>query len=304
MTFEMIVQQFLQGIFNFFYPFFKLVTELGDETAILVIVAVIYFGIDKKAGERIGFCVLFSGVINGLIKVAVRRPRPFVKEPAFAKPDLVEKYAESFSFPSGHAQNASVLYLGVRRSFKNKLLGGFCIAILSIVAFSRIILGVHYISDVLAGLVIGIALVYLLNHYLDKAGEKVYKIYLYSGLAVLAITLFVIFPISFFANMDSDLFKTFGAFIGLGIGLYMENKYVNFDINVALKWKIVRIAIVVCVLLGIKIGLKAVFGLFGEFQLFDLIRYIALTFVAIYVCPLVFVKSQQWYKNKKEKQQA
>lgn len=301
MTFEMLVQQFLQGIFNFFYPFFKLITELGDETAILVMVAVIYFGIDKKAGERIGFTVLFSGVLNGLIKIAVRRPRPFVKEPAFAKADLAEKYADSFSFPSGHAQNSAALYLSIKRSFKNKFVSCICITLITLICFSRIILGVHYISDVLAGLALGIAIVYLVNFLLNKAGDKEYKVYLFSALAVLGLSLLVLFPLSFFVKLDQDLFKTFGAFIGFGLGVYLEHKFVNLEIKVAWKWRLLRIFIVLGLLLALKTGLKALFGLFGDLVIWDLLRYIILTFTAIYVCPLCFVKFQQLRMNRTAK---
>lgn len=97
-----------------------------------------------------------SPLLNRLVKALVDRTRP-------ALPDPVAR-AEGLSFPSGHAQSsvvaASVLLLvllpllhGRRRTFALVLAAGWVLAI----GFSRVALGVHYVTDVLAGYVLGTA---------------------------------------------------------------------------------------------------------------------------------------------------
>jgi membrane-associated phospholipid phosphatase len=97
-----------------------------------------------------------SALLNGLVKHAVHRARPLLSDPV--------AHASGLSFPSGHAQSSvvavSVLLLvflpllrGPGRTAATVLAMTFVIAI----GFARVTLGVHYVSDVLAGYVLGTA---------------------------------------------------------------------------------------------------------------------------------------------------
>ena len=97
-----------------------------------------------------------SALLNAVVKLAVDRARPVVADPV--------AHASGMSFPSGHAQSAvvatSVLRLvflpllrGARRSVAVVLAVAFMLAI----GFARVALGVHFVSDVLAGYALGAA---------------------------------------------------------------------------------------------------------------------------------------------------
>jgi undecaprenyl-diphosphatase len=97
-----------------------------------------------------------SSLLNNLVKRLVDRARPVLPRPV--------SVAHGFGFPSGHAQAAVVGYGILLVIFLPMLHGALrivaaCGALLMIVAigFSRIALGVHYLSDVLAGYVLGAA---------------------------------------------------------------------------------------------------------------------------------------------------
>lgn len=88
-------------------------------------------------------------VITTLIKNIALRPRPFTK---FNFPVLVNEINNMKSFPSGHATAASTLI----PFFKfNNTLYHVWILIAIIVSLSRVYLGVHYLSDVIAGFLLG-----------------------------------------------------------------------------------------------------------------------------------------------------
>ena len=97
-----------------------------------------------------------SALLNLLVKLAVHRARPVVADPV--------AHAAGMSFPSGHAEGAvvaaSVLLLvflpalhGARRAVAVALAASFVAAI----GLARVMLGVHFVSDVLAGYVLGAA---------------------------------------------------------------------------------------------------------------------------------------------------
>jgi undecaprenyl-diphosphatase len=97
-----------------------------------------------------------SSLLNNAVKVAVHRARPVLPDPVAHAPGL--------SFPSGHAQAAMVAYavlllvfLPVLRRPWWWLAGAVCTLMVLAIGFSRIALGVHYLSDVIAGYLLGAA---------------------------------------------------------------------------------------------------------------------------------------------------
>jgi membrane-associated phospholipid phosphatase len=103
-------------------------------------------------------CVVAGGAaLNDALKHAVQRARPGEAALALAKTD--------FSFPSGHAANSTLLYGALALLFISRvpsralrgLLWSTVVAVVATVAASRLVLGAHYPSDVLAGAALAIA---------------------------------------------------------------------------------------------------------------------------------------------------
>jgi membrane protein DedA with SNARE-associated domain/membrane-associated phospholipid phosphatase len=139
--------------------FFLIVTALGSIEA-MVLLGVIVAAI-LAWGRRWVFlgswlaAVAGSAVLNHLLKVLFARPRPH-----FEHPLLVET---SYSFPSGHAMESFVVYgmlayfaVLALRSWESRVAAVFGAALLVVlIGFSRMYLGAHYLSDVLAGYAAG-----------------------------------------------------------------------------------------------------------------------------------------------------
>lgn len=160
---------------NFFNGFFKYFTFIGSFWGLAIICAVLFFVVKQK--DVPVFCALslcFGGLVNHLIKIVVKRPRP----------DLMIVAETGYSFPSGHAMMSLALF-GILiyfacRYIKNKPLKIFVVAgliVLTIlIGFSRIYLGVHYLSDVLAGFSLSfasvIAFTFLHNLWITRPKNK------------------------------------------------------------------------------------------------------------------------------------
>jgi undecaprenyl-diphosphatase len=97
-----------------------------------------------------------GGLVDTAVKVAVSRPRPEFDDPV--------AHAFGQSFPSGHAMSSIICYGGlvlvvlpmVSRRGRPALIGAAA-AIVIAISVSRLALGVHFLSDVLGGLVLGAA---------------------------------------------------------------------------------------------------------------------------------------------------
>ena len=130
---------------------------------LLVLIILLVFGQKKRILPLLLTFIFYLGLTQ-LIKVAVARPRPFTK---FDFPDLGESGINR-SFPSGHSTAAASL---IRFFEFNRLLLWVWVGITVLFMFSRVYLGMHYLSDVIAGLILG----YFVSDFSIFLSEKLRK---------------------------------------------------------------------------------------------------------------------------------
>lgn len=150
------------------------ITMLGNGGIFWILVAVVLICIPKyrKTGLGVGVALLIGLLVcNVTLKPLIARPRPYDYQlEHFGKViNLLISAPRDFSFPSGHTlasfEAATVLLLNDRRL-------GIPAAVLAVlIAFSRMYLYVHYPTDVLCAVVLGIAFGFIGNFLVKKAGE-------------------------------------------------------------------------------------------------------------------------------------
>jgi undecaprenyl-diphosphatase len=104
---------------------------------------------------------------NGL-KLATDRPRPYVAHPA---QEPLMTTALDVSFPSGHAATAFAGATALYRFLPRRAVPLYLLA--AAVAWSRVYVGVHYLSDVLAGAALGVATTLLLLLAIRRLSPRV-----------------------------------------------------------------------------------------------------------------------------------
>mgnify|MGYP002510875622 CR=1 FL=1 len=135
-------------------PVVSIYTKLGD-AGILWIAMSVAFLLDRRTRKAgvLALCAMVLGLIvtNLTIKPLISRPRPWLDWPIV--PLVTEK--DPNSFPSGHTCAAFAACLSWARTLTRKRLRVYVVALAVLMGLSRLYVGVHYPSDVLAGAVIG-----------------------------------------------------------------------------------------------------------------------------------------------------
>ena len=162
------------GILDFLMP---IITLLGDAGIFWIAVSVVLLCIPKYRKAGLGMVIsLLIGVVlcNITLKPLVGRIRPYDYQlQHFGKTiELLVATPHDFSFPSGHTiasfEAATVILL------YNRKLGIPAMILAVLIAFSRLYLYVHYPTDVLASVVLGIGIAFL-GTFLVKKGYALYE---------------------------------------------------------------------------------------------------------------------------------
>ena len=142
-NFELDIIRFFRDIsIPFIDNLMQIVTFLGEQYVLILVLASIYFVFSKEAGEKIAYTIFTSLGVNNILKGLIKINRPFVTDPTI---DAVRvETATGYSFPSGHSQNATVTFSSIAYHFKKRWLWITASILIFLVGISRVVLGVHY----------------------------------------------------------------------------------------------------------------------------------------------------------------
>jgi membrane-associated phospholipid phosphatase len=107
-------------------------------------------------------------LVDGVVKPLARRDRPFVRGPA---PSELAWRPTTSSFPSGHAASSASGAFALARAYPPALVPLTVLA--SLVVLSRVGLGMHYVGDVLAGVLLGLAVAAFVTPRVPRSGRGV-----------------------------------------------------------------------------------------------------------------------------------
>jgi len=263
---------------------FRILTSLGDKEFFLLLMPLVYWCINRRAGARLFILLLFSACLNEVTKLLADQPRPFNYDPRVIK--MVHE--DSGGFPSGHTQSAVVVWGYLACRFKKKalwLLAGFLILVIPL---SRIYLGVHFPTDLMGGYAIG-ALLLLLFLRLDSPIESWFSkkgiFYQLGGSVGMPVLLILFIPPG-----NDDMLTAVGALMGAATGLVLERRWVGFCSDGPWWKRFMRYFVGVVVLVGVWLGLRTAFYQLAPADLYRVIRYALVGLWGGLGAPWLFVK--------------
>ena len=157
-------------IYNSLTPIIKFITFLGSAVWLIALTTILFVAVkNKKTGYLIAINLVLVTVLNQTFKFILQRPRP-------TEYRVVNE--TGYSFPFGHSMISMAFYgfliYLIYKNIKNKYLKFTLIGLLSFlivsIGISRIYLGVHYTSDVLAGFLVSISYLILYIGLINKLG--------------------------------------------------------------------------------------------------------------------------------------
>lgn len=282
--------------------FMLLVTKLGEETAFLVAALIIFWCVDKGRGYYVMTVGFLGTMANQFLKLWFRVPRPWVLDESFTILESAREAASGYSFPSGHSQSAVGTFGAIANSAKNKWVKGICIAVCILVPLSRMYIGVHTPSDVLVGAGMACALVWLLKKPVLERPDKAMKVLIAVMLGCALGLLLFVEGYPFPADVDEhnlqsgikNAYTMIGCITGVAVVYVFEKKYVNFETK-AIWWaQLLKVALGLALVLGVKEGLRAPLdALFAGHMAARAVRYFLIVLAAGGLWPMTF----RWFSG-------
>ncbi len=311
------INLFFQGLGGWLRMPMELFSFLGSELFFLVVIPAIYWCWNTSLGIRIGLLLMISAGLNSVVKLLCHQPRPYWYD--LRVKGLAEE--SSFGVPSGHAQNSVVVWGGIASWIHKPWAWVGAILIILMIGLSRLYLGVHFPTDVLAGWLLGM-LILIIYLWLERpvkewmlqqsTGVQILVAFLGSVLLILLVMLARTTTAGFslpeawsenarqaFPEADpinplsiNGVFSNAGVLFGLALGVILLRKSGGLDTGGAWWQRLARFLLGLVGVIAIYLGLSMLFP-GGDDLLANLLRYLRYGLVGLWVAwlaPLLFFK--------------
>lgn len=288
----------------------RAVSFLGSEDFFLLLIPFIFWCVDSGLGARLLFLLISSGFVNGLLKWTFHTPRPYWIDPRL-RPIAVET---SYGLPSGHAQISLTVWGYLALKVRRWWLWLIAALVIFGVSLSRLYLGEHFLTDVLAGWLVGSIVLFVFLQIEPRFTRwivpKPLEVQIATAFVASILTIIlgsivhaaisgVSDPVEWAAFTGllgprnfSDVVTGAAVIFGAGLGLALLKRTVHFNARGPWSKRLARFALGLIGLVVLRFGLGAIFPQQPEIigLVFRYLRYVLILLWAVWLAPWVFVR--------------
>jgi membrane-associated phospholipid phosphatase len=240
-NFNLFLQGFQTPILTLF---FTIITFFADPMFWLFYSALLFFKGKEKESFSLVSLILFFSLIFGFLKVLINRSRP-------SSINLIPS-PDSYSFPSGHAGLISLVF-----TFYKKNSNLLFLIFIFLIGISRIYLGLHYVTDVVFGVIFGFILTKIFFRFEYKIKKLNLKLNKIGDELIILILILLGVLISFFVPVEYVLgYYLLGYYIG-----FIVYKNSNFKLKVKTNLEIIFGGLILVILFFIANSIGLIGGL-------------------------------------------
>ncbi|MDE6202594.1 MAG: phosphatase PAP2 family protein, partial [Lachnospiraceae bacterium] len=266
-------------------------TAFGEQIITWLVLAFIYWCVDKHAGQLMAFNVSIACTWNQFIKWKCRVDRPWIRDERIVPVQKALAGAGGYSFPSGHTQRAAAVW-GALGAYlwekKARAVSTVCWVILAVIAFSRNYLGVHTPQDVLAALALGIVIICVSGRVLCWTEGGANRDIIVAGIGCL---------LCFLPMLKAGCLSNAGAGMGLLIGWVVERRLIGFETKGDWSKKCMRFAVGGAGVLFILTVLQPVLNMVMESKYSGFFTSFSLAVFIMAVYPFFFAERERFKKG-------
>lgn len=244
---------------------------LGGELFFIAFLALIYWAFSKKYGLRMYFALMLISLAVFALKDLLGRPRPYqISE--LVMPVFEE---EGFGIPSGHTAITVMVWGYFAYWIRKTWVSALAVIYMVMQGVGRMIAGVHFPQDVIAGLLLGLVLLLI---YI-RTDDVVAAWWQRQALVLKVIAAIVIAGAGLLLSSDAGVLTIIGLLSGGILGIALEARAVSFMPHGGSVQRVVQYV------LGLVLSIALLFGLdvlFGEGEPAGLLRVIRYALVAIF----------------------
>jgi membrane-associated phospholipid phosphatase len=292
---------------DFLTNFFLAVTSFGTAGVYILITLFIYVGWSKQLAIRLSVLVLFTMAFNDILKLAIKNPRPFVREGTWLKkwavsPNQAAQLAAEYSTPSGHAMGSSAFYSYLYACIHHRAVRIITATAIVLIGISRPYLGVHFAEDVLIGWAFGLTMALVSVCYGDTIASLWSRFSFTQQIATTVAGSLTLWLLADLLNGrqfsgPSRAVLVYGGFLtGMVLARPLEIGKVNFDPRSGSVFaRMLRYLLSVGMVIYTLVFVGAAFEMVVDrssmvWNLIEFLRFAAAGFVAVFVAPLLFTE--------------
>lgn len=312
-SFLLALQGLRESLPGFIETFLVYLSYIGDGPGLVALVLLIYWCVDKRAGQFSFIAFGAGNFVNQLLKNIACVYRPWIRDAAITPAERAIEGATGYSFPSGHTTGTATSlgsFAWLARK-DHKWVTVVCTIIILLMMFSRVFLGVHTPQDVLVGLLIAIVTIVLTQaffNWIDRYdammpyhNKDIVVMVIVIVVSVISVIFVMLkpYPMDYVdgtllvdpVTMQKGGFEAAGIMIGMAIAWVLERRLVDFDTyGLDLRTRIIR-AVIGIVLVGIAyVAANFIFKAFLPVNWAKMFAYLIVVIFGVFVAPLVFNK--------------